>query len=86
MPEPNRKVWVQDVNIASKGEIKMKKKNQNGKHPQIEIEWNYEKNGSLSIASIPIGTTLKVWWKNDEEHEKDSSIKNGVNDEKVKND
>ena len=42
--------------------------------PEVAVEWNYEKNGSLSPRHILYGTGRKVWWKCKRGHEWEASV------------
>ena len=39
------------------------------KKPELEKEWNYEKNGSLTPGMISAKSNMKVWWKCEKGHE-----------------
>lgn len=32
-------------------------------HPEVALEWNYEKNGDLTPNMVKAGSNKKVWWK-----------------------
>ena len=38
-------------------------------HPNLALEWNYEKNGELRPTHVKAGSNKKVWWKCEREHE-----------------
>ena len=38
-------------------------------NPQLALEWNYEKNGSLKPEAITTGSGKRVWWKCKNGHE-----------------
>ena len=46
--------------------------------PQLALEWNYEKNGSLKPEAVTIGSHKKVWWRCQLGHEWQVSIKDRV--------
>ncbi len=43
-------------------------------NPQIAIEWNYEKNGSLKPEHFAANSNKKVWWKCSKGHEWQATI------------
>ena len=44
-------------------------------NPKLAKEWNYEKNGNLTPESVVAGADTKVWWKCENGHEWEASIK-----------
>lgn len=45
-------------------------------HPQLALEWNYEKNGNLSPSNVTAYSGKKVWWRCPKGHEYPSIIAN----------
>ena len=45
-------------------------------HPELSIEWNYQKNEPLTPECVHAGSTKKVWWKCTNGHQWEASIVN----------
>ena len=43
-------------------------------HPQLVLEWDYEKNTDITPEKVTYGSEKKVWWKCENGHEFISSI------------
>lgn len=43
-------------------------------HPELALEWNYDKNGSLTPQTVSHGSGKKVWWKCQNGHEYQATI------------
>lgn len=48
-------------------------------HPHLAAEWHTEKNGTLKPTDVLCGSTKKVWWKCEFNHEWDTRISHRVN-------
>lgn len=48
------------------------------KHPELAVEWNYDKNGELTASDVTCGSTKKVWWKCEYGHEWEAKVLNRV--------
>ncbi len=44
--------------------------------PDIAAEWNWEKNGELRPENVTVGSHRKVWWRCNEGHEWEATVKN----------
>ena len=49
------------------------------KKPQLEKEWNYEKNKQLKPEFIPYSSNKKVWWKCEKGHEWEAVVSSRYN-------
>lgn len=48
-------------------------------HPEIALEWNYDKNGNLKPNQVKHSANIKVWWKCSQGHEWEAFVFNRSN-------
>lgn len=51
-------------------------------HPEIAKEWDYDKNGTVLPSDVLVGSYSKYWWKCDNGHEWNATVKSRYQDNK----
>ena len=72
-------IWLGNINflsivVAFIREYKEKETSLLIHNPMLAQEWNYEKNGKLTPASVMPSSNKKVWWKCQKNHEWQTTI------------